>query len=64
MSAKNYVYEAVIRGIAGDQSKEWTQLFAAISLRRALIKAEQFMEAAELDGAEIVGLVKKQDLVI
>lgn len=64
MKQQNFVWQARYKAKVSDEVSEFTQLIAAQSLRKALVKAEKFMEAAQPDGAELTGLVKMSDVVI
>lgn len=64
MKQHNFVWQARYTATVADEKREFTQLIAAQTLRKALVKAEKFMEAQGADSAELVALVKMSDVVI
>jgi hypothetical protein len=64
MKTQNYVYQATYWAVKADVGQQVVQLIAASTLRKALVKAEEFMDAAQMDGAELIALVKQENVVI
>lgn len=64
MKNGTYVYETTFSGTVSDQQQEHKQLFAASSLRKALVKSEKYLDATEKAGGEILSIQKRGDVVI
>ena len=61
---QQYVFEARYLHSDGETRMDSQQLIAAATLRKALLKFEQWAEARPGDGIQLVSLTVRQDMLI